>query len=395
MAEQQTESNPLGQDGAYEVLSKRLTTQARTLATKTEQLNVRRTEAFGSQELSMLGRARARTDNNCVARDLVRIDDLLLFGYNVFIGLKQETSVSDVFALYRLNQDGEAFSFESVDMSGTFLADQRFQDDFHELYSYYKQARLISLRNTGGKLLAAFQTGKRLSDVRVFRWSLAINDEGKQQATYIDNRGERDMQLPPSHPFEWIKLGRDHQSSGDHPHLNILDKVFIETINGALTVKVEDNTDTGQGIYSEPVEDKHQSLDDADISYAEVSGLILLRVKPYREDDYRYLVFNELLQQVTRQDAIGQACLPLPEDHGVIFPGGYYLTTGEMKMFSSVEEGDLEFKRRIRSPNGEDVLYVFYEHSHGRMVLCPGRDHTGLTNQLCVRYSRVIFGKHL
>ena len=54
----------------------------------------------------------------------------------------------------------------------------------------------------------------------------------------------------------------------------------------------------------------------------------------------------------------------LPEDHGVIFPGGYYLQTGEHKTFDKPVE-DLRFKRTIRSPNGEDVLFVFYQREAG------------------------------
>ena len=37
---------------------------------------------------------------------------------------------------------------------------------------------------------------------------------------------------------------------------------------GDLTIKIEDNTATGDGIYSEPVEDRNQKLDDAEIQYA-------------------------------------------------------------------------------------------------------------------------------
>ena len=45
----------------------------------------------------------------------------------------------------------------------------------------------------------------------------------------------------------------------------MLDTLFVETTGGDLTIKVENNTETGLGIYSEPVEDKTQSLDDADL----------------------------------------------------------------------------------------------------------------------------------
>ena len=70
----------------------------------------------------------------------------------------------------------------------------------------------------------------------------------------------------------------------------------------------------------------------------------------------------------TRLDAIGNACIRLPEDQGIVFPGGYYLQTGDFKVFEGIGEG-LQFKRAIRSPNGEDVMYVFYEHEGGRSAL--------------------------
>ncbi|WP_323159456.1 DNA repair ATPase, partial [Pseudomonas marginalis] len=64
----------------------------------------------------------------------------------------------------------------------------------------------------------------------------------------------------------------------------------------------------------------------------------------------------------------GQACVQLPEDHGIIFPGGYYLQSGEYKTFEQPMEG-MRFRRTRRSPNGEDVLYVFYSPNQGRIAL--------------------------
>lgn len=71
-----------------------------------------------------------------------------------------------------------------------------------------------------------------------------------------------------------------------------------------------------------------------------------------------------------RLDGIGQACQRLPEDQGLIFPGGYYLTTGVSKTFDT-DVTDLEFERVVRSPNGEDVLYVFHSRGDGRSLLLP------------------------
>ncbi|MCV5753992.1 DNA repair ATPase, partial [Escherichia coli] len=88
------------------------------------------------------------------------------------------------------------------------------------------------------------------------------------------------------------------------------------TIGGDLTIKVENNTEVGLGIYREEVMDKTQSLDDAQVEFARLGSLLLLKVLPYREEQWRYLVFNSLTGKVERIDAIGLACIQLPEDHG-------------------------------------------------------------------------------
>ena len=357
----------VAEGGSYELLKKRLQTQGDALLTKAQALNEGRLAAFGRSEQKLLLRTRARTENNCIARDLVRIGDVLLFGYNVFIGLKKETAVSDVFALYRLAEHDGADELEAVPLAGSFLDDPRFVADFRELHAYYKQATLLQLRVTQDKLLAAFQIGQQLHDLRVFRWSI----EPGGAVRYVDNRGERDMALPASHDFEWTVATREDHVGGKYPHINVLDTIFVETLGGDLTVKVENNTETGLGIYSEPVEDKHQALVDAEVAWARLGLLILLRVKPYRESQMRYLVFNTRTQKVERIDAIGVSCVQLPEDHGIIFPGGMYLQSGEYKRFDLPPElsSSLRFKRMLRSPHGEEVLYVFYQPGGGHYVL--------------------------
>lgn len=353
--------------GSYDLLKKRLQTQGTTLQQQAQSLNTSRIEAFGQSDQALILRTRARTENNCVARDIVRIGDLLLFGYNVYIGLRKETAVSDVFALYRMAGGEGVDELEAVPLAGSFLEDSRFASDFRELYAYYKQATLLQLRVTQDKLLAAFQIGQQVHDLRVFRWHIELDGSIR----YVDNRGERDMALPPSHDFEWTPATREDHVSGRHPHVNVLDTVFVETIGGDLTVKIENNTETGLGIYSEPVEDRNQSLTDADIAHARLGMLILLRVRPYREQTTRYLVFNRRTQQIERIDAIGGSCVQLPEDHGIIFPGGYYLQSGEYKRFDLPPDmvAGLRFKRMLRSPNGEDVLYVFYQPGTGHYAL--------------------------
>jgi len=344
--------------GTYEILRDRLTASGKALGAKAGALNKRRLDVFGGFEMALLGSDRIRTENNCVPRDIVEAGGLLLFGYNVFIGLKTETLVEDVFSVHRLE--------DFAPVPAPFLQDERFRKDFRELYQYYRGSRLLQLRRIDSKLLAVFQTGEKLTDLRVFRWNVAVDGT----ITYIDNRGERDHVFPPRHDFEWTPTSREHHVAGKFPHVSIHNEVFVETLNGDVTVKIEDNTQTGKGIYSEPVDEPDQSLDDAQIHYAIVGSLILLKILPYREKSWRYLVFNRRTKSVRRIDAIGHACIQLPEDHGIIFPGGYYLRTGEAKLFDH-DPADMEFQRVVRSPNGEDVLYVFHRRDEGRTLLFP------------------------
>lgn len=361
------ESPSVTENAAYDVIRSRLLTQGEQLQSQVEALNQARLSEFGQIDLAVAHRFRVRTENNCIARDIVQVGEYLLFGYNVFIGLKNTTAVNDVFALYRHNAEADSFEMAEVALEGAFLSEVAFVNDFTELYTYYNNARLLQLQVRNNRLLASFQIGERSSDIRVFRWQISAD---AKSVTYIDNRGERDIKLPPSQDFEWTMLGREHMVNGKYPHFSVLDRIFVDTLGGDLTVKIENNTEAGKGIYSEPVDETNQSLNDIELGYALLGDLILLRVLPYRETHVRYFVFNSFNQEVKRIDDIGEACIQLPEDHGIIFPGGCYLVQGGLRYFSNDQKG-LVFQRFVRSPNGEDVLYVFYQATDGVVALYP------------------------
>jgi Tfp pilus assembly protein PilZ len=369
MAEQPTQSSERSMEGgSYEVIRRRLLERATELANRAEQLNQKRKLLFGGGELTLVATERLRTENNCTPRDVVSVAGQLLFGFEVFIGLKTETRVQDVVSLFKFhkNETGYDLSQQPFEGAGAFLADAEFDKQFREAFRYYKDARLLQLVRTESRLLLAVQIGQNVSDAKIFRFAI----DAKGRVTFMDARGEDDFKPPRRHPFEWTLARREDQVSGRHPHINILNEVFVETINGDLTVKIENNTEDGLGIYREPVDDPNQTLDDAEIAYARVAGLLLLKIRPFREQTTRYLIYNARTQEVLRVDALGVACVELPEDHGLIFPGGYYLTTGERKLFDGDNER-LEFRRAIASPNGEDVVYVFYREAEGEYELLP------------------------
>ncbi|TXS37083.1 DNA repair ATPase [Streptomyces sp. OR43] len=357
------------EDGAYDVLRRRLRTQAAELAHRAEALNARRTEEFGSTGLQLLGSEQVRTAQPSVPRDLVAIGGQLLFGFERGPGRRDEPAVDDVLA---------AFTPELAPATAPLLAGEPFVREFAGLHRYYRDARLLRLRRTNGRLLAVFRTGENAEDIRVLRW--ALNADGSPGA-FLDARGERDHVFPPSHDFTWTVAGREAHVAGRHPHIAIGARraedgdrapLYLSTLGGHLTLKTVDDTETPDGIYREPVTEPLQSLADAEVAYAECGPLVLLRVRPYKEEAWRHLVFNGLLGTVQRLDGIGPSCHLLPEDQGIIFPGGYYLTAGTAKTFDIAEPlTDPVFEGAVRSPNGEDVLYAFRSREDGRSLLLP------------------------
>ncbi|MGY4967879.1 DNA repair ATPase [Streptomyces nigrescens] len=350
--------------GTYEVLRDRLAAQAAELARRAEELNTRRTAEFGSTRLELTGTERLRTDHTCLPRDVVSVGAALLFGYGTRPGTTSETTPGKVFALY--DRDLNRLAEDAVP---GLLDDPAFVREFAALHRYYRESRLLQLRRVEGKLLAVFQTGEKTDDIRVLRWS--VSDGGR--VSFLDARGERDHVLPASHDFEWAEVTREDHIPGRHPHLAISGEVFVATDGGSLTIKAENNTETGEGIHAEPVDEPLQSLADAEVAHARVGTLLLLRIRPYKETAYRYLVFNTLTKAVVRLDGIGQACRRLPEDQGIAFPGGYCLASGAYKVFDTdaPQRAALEFERVARSPNGEDVLFVFHARAEGRSLLMP------------------------
>lgn len=350
------------ESGAYEVIRKRLQAQSEELRQRLDQLNRERQSVFGAIEPSLIATERVTTQHNCVPRDMVAIGQgRFLFGFNVHIGLKSTTAPSDVFAVYRYANEKHTFSPQPVD---EVLNDENFLYDFDHLYKYYRDTVFAKFLKIGPYLYMAFRSGRDVTDVKTFKW--LIQDDGI--LVYQGNRFDHEYQFPSQQEFEWTRAHRDMHRGGEHPHISIEDRVFVETVGGDLTVKIEDNTASGEGIYAEPVAEADQTLDDAEVLYAIVGSLILLKIRPYQENDFRYLVFNEKIKQVYRFDAIEDACVLLPDGHGIIFSNGYHLQSGETKVFES-GLSNMIFERRIAAPNGEDHLYVFYNRAAGDYVL--------------------------
>ncbi|MER6026572.1 DNA repair ATPase [Streptomyces sp. NPDC001851] len=334
--------------GTYEVLRDRLAGHAAELARRAGELNARRAEEFGSARLDLARTARLRSAHACVPGDIVAVGDALLFGAT--------GGVTDVLALY--GRDGERLAEDAVP---GLLDDPGYTREFGALHRYYREASLLRLRRVDGLLLAVFRTGEKAEDVRVLRWSLT---EDGRAARFLDARGDRDDVFPPAQDMTWTQTTREDHVLGREPCVAVPGGLGVSTVGGTLAVRGPD----GEELYTEPVQEPLQSLADAAVAHARVGALVLLRVRPYKEDADRYLVFDTLSRTVVRLDGIGQACRRLPEEQGIVFPGGYCLAGGSHKTYELDARG-LEFEREVRAPNGEDVLYAFRSRAGGRTLL--------------------------
>ncbi|KAB1228839.1 DNA repair ATPase [Chryseobacterium viscerum] len=334
--------------GTYEIIQNRLNEQKNELIQRLQKLNESRKNIFGGVDFSLIANERISTDHTCIAKDIYSLGDQLIFGSNAHLGLQTEINISDVFSIYKINNN----RFEPQDY--TLINDEVFIDEFKNLYKYYRNTFFARFAFTENYLYMVFQLSESTTDIKAFKWLIKEN-----KLIYINSRSASETAYPPQHGFVWTKATRDMQRSGKHPHISLADKVFVESIGGDITIKVEDNTDTGKGIYSEDVLHKDQNLDDAEIHFCDLDNLVLFKIKPYQETE-RYFIYNHKEKKVSRADALKYSGLLLPENQGVLFSNGYALQTGGLKVISQ-DENRLYYLKTVIEPNGENFLYVFYD----------------------------------
>lgn len=334
--------------GTYEIIQSRLNEQKNDLIRRLQKLNESRKEIFGGVDFSLIANERISTEHNCIAKDIFSLRNTLIFGSNAHLGLQSEINITDVFSIYTFNND----RFEPRDSS--LINDEIFVEEFKNLYKYYRNTFFARFHFTENYLYMVFQLSESPSDIKAFKWLIKDN-----QLTYIDSRSASEVAYPPQHGFVWTKATRDMQRSGKFPHVSLADKVFVESVGGDITIKIEDNTDTGKGIYSEDVIHKDQNLDDAEIHFCDLDNLVLFKIKPYQEAE-RYFIYNHKEKIVSRVDTLKHSAVLLPENQGVLFSNGYALQTGGLKVISQ-DSNRLHYLKTISEPNGENFMYVFYD----------------------------------
>lgn len=351
-----TSQNESLDSGAYEIIRKRLLSQKDILLDHLHQLNEARKDVFNSTSFALKANQRISTENSCVSRGIVALGNICIFGYNVHFGLRTEIKLDDVFSIYKFEDN--QFIPQNLDL----ITDQNFITDYQNLYKYYRDSIFSKFRLLENYLYMIFQTSKNPEDLKAFKWLIKDGE-----LIYQDDRSIHEVKLAPQFEFTWTKTTLEDRRLGKFPHVSILDKVFIEATNGDITFKIENNTESGKGIYSEKVSNIDQQLDDAEYYYADLGNLIAIRIKPYQED-FRAFIFNLRTKEVLNIKNLNQAAILLPDNQGIIFSNGYYLQNGTYKVFDQQTE-DFVFIRKIASPNGEDYIYIFYNRTTNTYIL--------------------------
>ncbi|WP_052069578.1 DNA repair ATPase [Streptacidiphilus albus] len=353
------------EDGTYQLLRARLADRSAELGRRTAELNSRRQKVFGARELELSGSERLRTAGEARPCGLVAVTDEVLL-----LGTSAPGPEQGMLSLHRL--DGGP----GAEVPGLLDA-PRFQHDLAELLRYYRDARLADLvRTPAGLLLAVFRTGtgggaaegRAPEDIRVLRWQLSGD-----RWEYLDGHGERDLPRHPPFELDWTPTGREQHRQGriviDLPGdtgSGTGGAVSVATTGGMLTVAAAD----GRTLFEEPVAEPLQSLADATVDHASPAPLLVLRIRPYKEPEDRYLVVNTRTGSVRRHDSLAQGARLLPAEQGLIFPDGCELADGTHRSFRA-EAGAMRFDAVVHSPNGEDLLYVLRSPGRARVLLLP------------------------
>ncbi|MEO3972638.1 DNA repair ATPase [Streptomyces sp. CAU 1734] len=350
---------------AHDVLRDRLHRRAAELGRRAEALNTARAGAFGSGELALAGSGHLGAAVPGLPRGLAAVGGLLLLGRDLPDGLTPGTEPGEIFSLHRPGAGADPEPLPEDAVPG-LLDDPSFRTEFASLCRYFQGARLGRLRATETRVLAVFHTGEK--DIRVLRWE--ITPAGAVR--FMDARGERDDVLPPPYDVVWTGTTRDDHPAGPRPRVRLDGgTVHAATTGGFLVLTVGEDPESAAEIHREPVEDPLQALADAEMAYARVGPLLLLRVRPYREDTVRHLVVNTLTGSAVRLDRIGQSCRALPDEQGIVFPGGSLLADGTVRVFDTEPVDGLVYERVLRSPGGDEILFAFRSPAGSRTLLLP------------------------
>ena len=179
MQDKDNQQNNQLEGGTYEIIQSRLQKHKTDLVNRLQQLNDSRKDVFGAVETKLIANDRINTENNCIARDIVSLGNVSLFGYNVHFGLRTDIQLTDVFSQFEFKDN----HFHEQELN--LINDDIFINDFKNLYKYYRNTFFAKFTLIGNYLYMVFQISESTSDIKTFKWLIK-----EQFLVYVDNRSD-------------------------------------------------------------------------------------------------------------------------------------------------------------------------------------------------------------
>ena len=132
-------------------LSKNKETEGILNKEKLDKIDQERVGIFGESKNTLLKSEALITENSCIPRDIVQVGNKVILGYNVHIGLKTQTKLSDIFAIYEYTDD----TFKLCDYLD--IEDSKFVAEFKDLFKYYKKSFFSKFHEKDGFIYMVFQ----------------------------------------------------------------------------------------------------------------------------------------------------------------------------------------------------------------------------------------------
>ena len=343
------------EQNSLDVIKRRIKEKTNSLKDSIQLLNNERNAEYKSSELTLLKTLNIKTDLTSNIVDMVKVNDNIIIGYKVPKNGSQTLLANNVLSSFKLISNENA-SLEECPLNESPIYSNKFEADVNNLLKFYTNAEILQFVKTESNLFISFKIGPKESDLKVFYWDVVGNSfvyKGEYSGTSLFSNISK-------LEFSWKELGRDRFVSGDCPLVNINDSIFVGNTNGFIRIKNKPTTNNAEKdiILKKELKDSRQSLENASFAYHQVESLFLIKVQPYKESAY-YFIVDTITDTAIEADGLGYSGVMLPENAGIIYSNGYYLKDGGFKKYDHLDNAAYHYET-VKSPNGEDYMYVFY-----------------------------------
>lgn len=333
-------------------LNRRLDMFVNNLDEKAKVINEQRKKE-NSIEQKVIGDVRYKTNQPSFASDVVYFNNKLIVGINPDFS-RINLTVNDIVPCYDL---------DGTTCSDNFLDNEEFIQEIRKLVAYFKNVRVFKLSSENDSLYLTVSTNKEQTILKTFVWDLVRSGNGND----VVYRGEHNRNtIKNNGTVDWTIIRNEEMNYGYFPNKPILNTVFVFVGNGEICISKVNDTNKNRAVLKEKIS-SHQIVGDTKVHYSEQGDLILFKIEVLGEGERGY-IYNKVSGSIYRADGILSSLVLY--DNMMLFSNGYLIiNSDEFKEFNiSI---DYHYQNFIKSPNGEDALFVFFNLKDQSYVLYP------------------------